>query len=232
MAPPSGRVIEIGAGSGALTGRLLGLELQVTAIEIDPRLAAWLRSTYPQAEVLEADILELELRDLAGAGAAVAGNLPYYITSPILRRIFTACGAVSAAAVLVQKEVAARITAEPGSRDYGYLSVLCQAHGRPRLAFPVPPGAFRPQPKVFSAFVTLPIEPRWTQWGVEDLEGFLGFARLCFRQKRKTLLNNLQARFGRERLSDLPECRLRAEQLSPERLAALWLRLAGKGAEW
>ncbi len=227
-------IVEIGAGHGTLTSRLLDLGPRVLAIEIDPRLAAALRAklgAHPRLELLQADILQVDLGELVAARtpgpAAIAGNLPYYITSPILRRLFDAAGRISAGLFLVQKEVAARIVAAPGTRDFGYLSVLCQAHSRPEMLFTAPPGAFRPAPKVTSALVRLKIEPRLAQWGVADPNAFFEFAQLCFRQKRKTLLNNLVKRFGRERLAELPEARLRAEQLGADRLAALWLRLAG-----
>ena len=221
-------IIEIGAGPGTLTQRLLQVGRPVLAIEIDPRLAEGLRGR-PDLEVLEADVLHVDLSELIArrtAGRALlAGNLPYYITSPILRMIFDAADRVSAAILLVQREVAARIAARPGTRDYGYLSVLCQAHSRPEIVFTVPPGAFRPPPKVTSALVRLPMEAHLEQWGVKDRQGFLEFAQLCFHQKRKTLLNNLGRRFGRERVAALPEARLRAEQLIPEQLATLFLRL-------
>src|SRR5712692_10363221 len=129
-------IIEIGAGPGTLTQRLLQLGRPVLAIEIDPRLAEGLRGR-PNLEVLEADVLQVDLRELIASRAAgralIAGNLPYYITSPILRMIFDAADRVSAAILLVQREVAARIAARPGTRDYGYLSVLCQAHSRPEI---------------------------------------------------------------------------------------------------
>jgi 16S rRNA (adenine1518-N6/adenine1519-N6)-dimethyltransferase len=226
-------IIEIGAGPGTLTARLLGLGKRVLAIEIDRKLAESLPAKLgspPDLEVLGADVLELDLGSLIAARTAgravVAGNLPYYITSPILHRVCDAASRVAAAIVLVQKEVAARIAARPGTRDYGYLSVLCQAHGRPEVLFAVPPGAFRPAPKVTSALVRLAIEPRFEQWGVADREAFLQFVQLCFHHKRKTLLNNLQGTYGKTRLAGIPEMRLRAEQLAPEPLAGLWRRVA------
>jgi 16S rRNA (adenine1518-N6/adenine1519-N6)-dimethyltransferase len=226
-------IIEIGAGPGALTGRLLDLGRMVVAIEIDARLAAALRARFaesPRLEVLEGDILEIDLAQLirsrSAGKAVVAGNLPYYITSPILHRVFDAAGSIRHAFFLMQKEVAARVTAWPGTPDFGYLSVLCQAYSVPRLLFSVPPGAFRPPPKVTSALVHFDMQRRFEQWGVTNPRAFLKFVQLCFRQKRKTLLNNLEGRFGRERVAGLPEARLRAEQLAPEQLAALWLRLS------
>ncbi|MBI3664763.1 MAG: ribosomal RNA small subunit methyltransferase A [Acidobacteria bacterium] len=226
---PSELVVEIGPGTGALTRRLLGLGRRLIAVEIDRRLAAGLRAEFagePRLEVMEDDILEVDLerliRERTSGRAVVAGNLPYYITAPILRLLFDSGDRISQAVLLMQKEVAARVAARPGSRDYGYLSVLCQAHSRPERLLIVPPGAFRPAPQVASALVRLAIEPRFVEWNVGNREAFLHFLQLCFHQKRKTLLNNLQSRFGRERLAELPEARLRAEQLSPERLAALW----------
>ena len=225
-------VVEIGAGPGALTRRLLAAGLRVVAIEVDSRLAAALRARHegdPGLEVIESDVLQVDLAALIAARsprpAVVAGNLPYYITSPIVRRVFDAVERVSEAVLLVQKDVALRIAAGAGSRDYGFLSVLCQAYSRPELLFTVPPGAFEPPPKVVSAVVRLPIEPRWRRWGVADPRAFLEFVQLCFRHKRKTLGNNLAGVFGRERLAAVAEGRLRGEQLSPERLAELWLRL-------
>ena len=225
-------VIEIGAGLGALTGRLLtAVPARVLALEVDPRLAAALRrhDRDGRLEVLEADVLALDLAQLIGERtrrpAVIAGNLPYYITSPILNRILEAGAQVSAAVLLVQREVASRIVARPGTRDFGYLSVLCQAHGWPEALLTLPPSVFRPAPKVASTLVRLRIDPLYRQWGVTDRERFLDFARLCFQHKRKTLLNNLAPRFGRSRVETLPEAGLRAEQLSAERLAGLWTRL-------
>jgi 16S rRNA (adenine1518-N6/adenine1519-N6)-dimethyltransferase len=222
------RVIEIGAGPGPLTRRLLDLGLRVTAIEIDPRLTERLRDWCPEAKVVQADVLETDLAEQIPDRAVVAGNLPYYITSPILRRLFDAADRITAAVLLVQQEVAERICAGPGSRDRGFLSVLCQAHSRPECLVSVPPGAFRPPPKVTSAVVRLVMESRWAQWGVTQREPFLEFVQTCFRQKRKTLRNNLEGRYGRERVTALPEARLRAEQLSGEQLASLWRRLEGR----
>jgi len=234
----SGLIIEIGAGPGSLTKRLLEAGKHVSTIEVDPRLVARLRSSFgsqPNLEVIEGDILELNLEELiaaraAGGRAVVAGNLPYYITSPILHRVFKAAPFISFALFLVQKEVAERITARPGTRDFGYLSVLCQAYAKPEIRFLIPPGAFRPQPKVTSALVRLDFELCLEKWGVTNPEAFLDFVKLCFSQKRKTLFNNLLRNFPREllesRFAGMPELRLRAEQIEPERLAGIWLLLS------
>lgn len=222
-------VVEIGAGPGPLTRRLVDLGLRVTAIEIDPRLAERLHASCPGVEVVQEDVLKLDFARLIPDRAVVAGNLPYYITSPILRKLCDAAGRISEAILLVQEEVARRVVAQPGGRNFGYLSVLCQAHSQPEMLFTVPPGAFRPPPQVMSAVVRLVMEQRYHHWGVEDRDEFLRFVQLCFHQKRKTLRNNLQGRFGREAVADLAEGGMRAEQLSPEQLAALWRQLRGSG---
>jgi 16S rRNA (adenine1518-N6/adenine1519-N6)-dimethyltransferase len=155
----------------------------------------------------------------------VAGNLPYYITSPILEAVFRLENNWVRAVFMVQAEVATRIAAGPGSRDYGYLSVLAQSHARATILFPVPRAAFRPPPKVDSAVVALEPRDAAADFGIEDRESFLKFAGACFRQKRKTLRNNLSSLFGKELLDSLPEGRLRAEQLGISELAALHRKL-------
>jgi 16S rRNA (adenine1518-N6/adenine1519-N6)-dimethyltransferase len=170
--------------------------------------------------VVHADVLKT---DLAAYGPAhVAGNLPYYITSPILDRVLRLGSLLRGAVFLVQKEVAERIAAQPGSRDYGYLSVQCQALSTAEYLFTVPPAAFRPPPKVDSAVVKL--TPR-NEPICEDLDGFLRFAGVCFQHKRKTLRNNLVTAYARDLVDAQPEAALRAEQLPVEQLADLYRRL-------
>ncbi len=215
-------VIEIGPGKGALTEHLLGRAGRVVAIEIDPELVGRLRSRFAsdaRLEIVEGDVLKTDLAQW-GPGV-VAGNLPYYITSPILDRVLAAGPRVSRAVLLVQKEVAGRLTAQSGSRDYGYLTVKVQLRAQPRILFTVPPSAFEPPPKVDSALVELRIGPP----KAPDPARFLKFAGLCFRHKRKTLRNNLVGVYGKELLSAQPEASLRAEQLSLERLIELYDRL-------
>lgn len=213
-------VVEIGPGRGALTEFLMERADRVVAIEIDPRLVERLRERFPGATLVHANVLET---DLAQWGpAVVAGNLPYYITSPILERILSTA-ALRRAVVLVQKEVAARLAARPGTRDYGYLTVATNLFAAPRVLFQVPAGAFSPPPKVDSAVVLL--EPRAPL--VADPPGFLEFAGRAFRHKRKTLRNNLAPHYGPE-VQAWPEAGLRAEQLSLDRLAELYRRLGGR----
>jgi 16S rRNA (adenine1518-N6/adenine1519-N6)-dimethyltransferase len=210
-------VIEIGPGRGALTGKLLERADHVVAIEVDGELAGFLRSRFAAAplEVVHADVLTV---DLAHWGRVpLAGNLPYYITSPILEKAVRANP--PRAVFLMQKEVADRLTARPGTRDYGYLTVQTAAFAHARALFDVKPGAFRPPPKVDSTVVLL--EPRDS--GIASREAFLEFAGRCFRQKRRTLRNNL-AEFYPD-IASLPESSLRAEQLSVGHLADLFRQL-------
>jgi len=222
-------VIEIGPGKGSLTAPLLELASKVVAIEVDPYLVHYLRQKFRDAveagrlELIEDDVLTVELA--VWGPAVIAGNLPYYITSPILERVFALGPLWEKAVFLVQAEFAARLAASPGSRDYGYLSVLAQLHSRPEILFPVSRTAFHPPPKVDSAVVRLePREPA-AEWNLPDQAAFLRFASACFRHKRKTLRNNLAPVYGRERLDAMEEGRLRAEQLSVTALAALYHKL-------
>lgn len=217
-------MIEIGPGRGALTRFLLERAERVVAIEIDPHLGAELGSRFQgeqRLEVVRADVLETSLGQWGPA--VVAGNLPYYITSPILERICGMGPLLKRAVVLVQEEVAQRLTALPGSRAYGLLTVRTLLFAQPELLFSVPPAAFRPAPKVRSAAVKL--TPRAA---TEDPGPLLEFAARCFRQKRKTLRNNLAPYYGR-RIERQPEARLRAEQLSLEQFRALRARLEQSG---
>jgi len=231
--PQASTVIEIGPGRGALTESLLQLPCKVIAIEVDPVLVHYLQHKFRdlleagRLELIEGDVLKTDLAALAGGGRTViAGNLPYYITSPILDRVFALGERWQKAVFLMQAEVAERLAAEPGGRDYGYLSVLTQVHACVQILCAVPRAAFRPPPKVDSAVVVLEPRDAAAEWGISDRTAFLRFASACFRQKRKTLRNNLAARFGREKMDVIEEGRLRAEQLSIAQLAALYRRLS------
>jgi 16S rRNA (adenine1518-N6/adenine1519-N6)-dimethyltransferase len=209
-------VVEIGPGRGALTEKLLHRADRTVAVELDPYLADHLRSRFPALEVLHADVLAA---DLAQWGRPViAGNLPYYITSPILEKVLRLD--FIRAVFLVQKEVADRLAAAPGSRDYGFLTVHTAVFAHARKLFEVKPSAFHPPPKVDSAVVLL--EPRPPV--VPNPEAFLRFAGLCFRHKRKTIRNNLAETYGKELIEAWPESSSRAEQLSLEQLLDLYRR--------
>jgi 16S rRNA (adenine1518-N6/adenine1519-N6)-dimethyltransferase len=224
-------VIEIGPGKGALTEFLLTRADKVVAIEVDTVLVHYLRQKYHdeiengRLDLVEGDILRTDLAAL-GPSPVIAGNLPYYITSPILEKTFSMGKHWARAVFLVQAEVAARMTASPGTRDFGYLSVVVQTHSVAELLFPVSRAAFHPPPKVDSAVVRLTPRDGAAALGIADVTAFLKFAQHCFRQKRKTLRNNLAPVYSVEKIEALPEARLRAEQLGVPELAALYRKLA------
>jgi 16S rRNA (adenine1518-N6/adenine1519-N6)-dimethyltransferase len=177
---------------------------RVAAIELDAELAQHIRERWPQVELIEANALDVDWSQW-GPGV-LAGNLPYYIATAIISRYVRAPGLLSSGVFLIQKEVAERITAKPGTRDYGYFSVECQLLARAEYLFTVAPGAFRPPPKVDSAVIRL--VPRAERL-VEDVDGFLSFVSICFRQKRKTLRNNLRGAYDHP-----PDTSRRAEELT------------------
>jgi 16S rRNA (adenine1518-N6/adenine1519-N6)-dimethyltransferase len=214
-------VLEIGPGRGALTGKLISCASRLTAIEIDPDLTAYLRSRFAGVEnldLVQADALEVDFAQYHPD--IIAGNLPYSIATPLIERTVRQG---LPGVFLIQKEVAERLAAKPGSRDYGFLTVETQLFAQVELMFTVPPGAFKPPPKVDSAVVRLTPRNVAGEMGIHDVSAFLGFLSACFRQKRKTLRNNLRESFS---VDGHPESSLRAEQLSLDQLAALWRRLA------
>jgi len=198
-APPApGRLwIEIGAGHGEMTSLLARQARRLIAIELDPRLLPGLReqtAALPNVTVVAGDILTLDLAELADHERfRVYGNLPYYITSPIVHRLLEHAALLDAAHLVVQLEVAARIAAPPGSRDYGYLSAFTQFYAQAEILLRIPPGAFQPPPKVQSALLALHPPGERKLLGIKDEPGFMGFLKVCFAHKRKTLRNNLRA---------------------------------------
>ena len=219
-------VVEIGPGRGALTSHLLSHAGRVVAMEIDPYLVGHLGEKYAgegRLEIVEGDALKI---DLARWGPAViAGNLPYYAATSIILRALQLGPVLRRAVFLVQSEVAARTASGPGSRDYGYFSVATQLFADAEVLFEVKPAAFHPPPKVDSAAIRLTPRDRAGELGIRDPQAFLYFVSMCFRQKRKTLRNNLAAEYPRERLGNWPEAGLRAEQISLDQFAGLYLRL-------
>ena len=216
-------IVEIGPGQGALTEHLLKSGAHVHAVELDPEMVAHLAKrfpTHPRLTVHHQDVLDT---DLAQWGpATIAGNLPYYITSPILERIQRARATVRSSTLLIQKEVADRVIAKPKSRDYGYLTVLVQSWADVEFVTHVPPEAFRPPPKVDSSVIRLTSKAEIPG----DLEAFLKFAGRAFRQKRKNLRNNLNGVYPGVDWNTLEERTLRAEQLTIDELRALWHKLS------
>ena len=246
-------VLEIGPGRGILTSLLVPQARRLIAVEIDRVLAAQLRLKFGMArnvEVLEADILAIDFDSLFGPKpglgrpgieirpdpAKVIGNLPYYLTSEILLRLFEYAKYFETMVIMVQREVADRIAAAPGGRDYGLLSATAQLYARVEKLFTLPPGAFAPPPKVHSTVLRLTIEPRQQELDVAG-DGFIDFLRASFGQKRKTLWNNLKTKYEEPRLKQaLAEARVkptaRAETLSLEQSAAIYrgLRSAEPGS--
>jgi 16S rRNA (adenine1518-N6/adenine1519-N6)-dimethyltransferase len=244
-------VLEIGPGRGVLSSLLAKKARRLIAVELDRVLAAQLRlrfAMFPNVEVIEADILSIDFDSLFGPKpglgrpgiefrpqpAKVIGNLPYYITSDILLRLFNYAKYFETMVVLVQREVADRIAAEPGSSDYGLLSATAQLYARVEKLFTLPPGAFAPPPKVHSTALRLTVAPRYQALGLgsngEIEEGFIDFLKLSFGQKRKTLWNNLKSDYSESRLrAALAQAGVkagaRAETLSLEQSAALYLAL-------
>jgi 16S rRNA (adenine1518-N6/adenine1519-N6)-dimethyltransferase len=222
--------VEIGAGHGEMTTRLAKRASEVFAIELDARLASRLREVVAPCKnvvVVESDVMAVDFEKLTkGERFSVYGNLPYYITSPILHRLFEHVERIAAIHIVIQFEVAERIAAQPGSRDYGYLSVVSQWFGRPEIAFRIPPGAFRPPPKVDSALVSFRMPGARKENSVVDENAFLDFVKECFAQKRKTLRNNLKARLGARAEEVLREVGLsadaRAEELTVSQFVALF----------
>jgi 16S rRNA (adenine1518-N6/adenine1519-N6)-dimethyltransferase len=226
-------VIEIGPGRGAITDILAPRCKKLIALELDRELAPALTQRFasqPQVEVIETDVLEADFAALIPSGdpADVIGNLPYYITSDILLKLFSAgsTGLLSRAVIMMQREVADRVAASPGVRDYGLLSATAQMNARVENLFTLPPGAFSPPPEVYSTVLRLTFAPRFTELNVDPI-GFGSFLKQSFAQKRKTLENNLRAAgYSQTDLSaswpvDIPR-QARAESLSLEAMAQLY----------
>ena len=245
-------VLEIGPGRGILTEQLAKGARRLIAVEMDRVLAAQLRlkfGMYRNIEIIEGDVLSIDIDSLFGPKPGlgrpgielkpepvkVVGNLPYYITSDIVLRLFEFAKYFDCMVIMVQREVADRIAAEPGGRDYGVLSATAQLHARVEKLFTVPPGAFSPPPKVFSAVLRLTMDPQQQRLGVVG-DGFIDFLRLSFAQKRKTLWNNLKGTYDDGQLKHaLAAAKVkptaRAETLSLEQSAAIYRALREQQAE-
>ena len=239
-------VLEIGPGRGAITDLLARKARRLIAVELDRVLSAQLRMKFnlrPNVEIIEGNILKIELDTVFGLKpgmlhtglsftpepARVVGNLPYYITSDILLRLLEYHRYFSTIVIMVQKEVADRVAASAGSRDYGLLSATVQLYGRVEQLFALPPGAFAPAPKVHSSVVRITIKPRLESLRVPEAE-FINFLKLCFGQKRKTLWNNLKTQYDENTLREAMsksgvKPAIRAEALPLEKTAALFRAL-------
>jgi len=201
---PEDTVLEIGPGLGVLTWELARRARSVVAVELDAGLVRWLRALFagqPNVRLVHGDALTVDLAGLLaahppgpGGSAKVLANLPYYITSPLLMRLLEEGLPISLAVVMVQKEVARRLLARPGTKDYGALSVAVQLRTHAEIVAPVPPGVFFPPPEVESAVVRLTLRPLPEE--VEDAAFFSAVVRAAFAQRRKTLRNALQSGAG------------------------------------
>jgi 16S rRNA (adenine1518-N6/adenine1519-N6)-dimethyltransferase len=223
--------LEIGPGAGALTLPLAARAARVVCVEVDPALASRLRATAPaNVVVMEADALAVDLGRLVPRGSRLVGNLPYYISSPILRRILALRGQVTDAHVMLQEEVARRVASPPGSKEYGILSVLFALWADVDVPLRFPPGAFAPPPKVSSALLRIRFQagPRAQ---IDDPGAFETLLETAFRRRRRTLENNLQDSYPNLkehlRLLKIAGTR-RAETLSVGEFAALAQALGGR----
>ncbi len=216
-APVGASVVEIGAGTGALTGLLLERHSDLVALEVDARAVRHLEALYPLLDVRRCDVLELDwtcLADECGGLLHLVGNLPYNITSPILFGLLSHRRSLAQAVFMMQREVAERLVAQPGSKTYGIPSVLVQLFAEPRLLFRVPSSVFRPKPAVESAVVKMSFgaatEP------VVEYAWLRAVVRAAFGQRRKMLRNSLRG-LTEYVGAELPEqwSSLRAEDVSP-----------------
>ena len=240
-AGPGSGVLEVGPGIGCLTRELAQRAGRVVSVELDKALPPILAETLadcPNAQVVSGDILKTDIPALVeecfpGLAPIACANLPYNITTPVVTALLEA-GCFTSVTVMIQREVAKRICAAPGTADYGAFSVYCQYYTDPEILFEVPPDCFLPAPKVTSAVVRLAPRPAPAQ--VDDPDHFFRVVRAAFALRRKTLLNSLSANLGRryskEELSQaIAACGLppgiRGERLSIPQFAQLSRRLRG-----
>jgi 16S rRNA (adenine1518-N6/adenine1519-N6)-dimethyltransferase len=235
-------VVEIGPGQGAITELLASKAQRLIAVELDRELAWTLEQRFspengfPNVTVCRQDVLTFDFAAAAKDAAQpllIVGNLPYYITSPILLRLAENASVLDKAVLMVQREVADRVTAQPGTRDYGLLTTTLQLYGPSEQLFTLPPAAFHPPPEVHSTVFRWTFAPRFAELEVEE-GGFLQFLKQSFAQKRKTLSNNLRtAGFRSEAIAASYEALridplIRTEALAVERLAELWRHLKSR----
>ena len=245
-------VLEIGPGRGVLTSLLAKRARRLIAIEIDRVLAAQLRMNFsqePNVEIIEGDVLAIDFHTLFGPkpgstrpginhvpeAVRVVGNLPYFITSDILLRLFEFRQYFDTIVLMVQREVAERLSAAPGRSEYGLLSATAQLYSRVEKLFTLPPDAFSPPPKVDSTVVRLRMAPKIDSLRVAE-GPFIDFLKLSFGQKRKTLWNNLKSQYAPAVLRAALEKAgvkptVRAEALSLEKTAALFRALSAPGSQ-
>ncbi|TLU82591.1 MAG: 16S rRNA (adenine(1518)-N(6)/adenine(1519)-N(6))-dimethyltransferase RsmA [Chlorobium sp.] len=221
-AGPKENILEIGPGFGSLTKEIMACNPVFTVVEKDPKLAEFIRGEYPQLNLLEGDFLETDLESLAREKPLrILGNIPYSITTPILFRLLEHRNCLLSATLMMQHEVAMRIVAKPGTKEYGILAVQMQSFFDIDYLFKVGRKVFRPQPNVDSAVIK--ITPKKDD-PVEDADGFRRFVRTAFHQRRKTLLNNLKESYNLESVES-QTLTLRAETLLTEEFFQLFAKL-------
>jgi len=241
------RVVELGPGAGALSRVLVDRYPKMLAIELDGRAIELLGDSLPQLTVLESDVLQVDYRAIAeirGGPLVVVGNLPYYITSQILFSFVDCAPTVRRAVVTMQWEVAQRIVAKPGTKDYGILSVVFQLYTKPRVNFKIPPTVFYPQPKVDSALCTIDFvdEREPFPCAAADLRRVITTAfqqrRKMLRQSLKKLIADARRTRNKEAAPDAEPWKLpdewgtkRPEQLEPQQFLELTLLIYGPKPE-
>ncbi len=213
---PNDKLVEIGPGQGAITAHLQRAHGHFTALEMDRDLVAALRRQYDESQltVIEGDALQMDFAQLAGDGKlAVIGNLPYYISTPLIFHLLQAQQHISQMVFMLQKEVVDRLVAAPGSKTYGRLSVMAGLFLHSERLFNVPPGAFYPQPKVTSSVVRLTPNDRKIDSAVQARLGQI--VAMAFGQRRKTLRNALKEALSASQIEEVGiDASLRPEQLS------------------
>ena len=187
---PNDSILEIGAGLGVLTNKLLEITPNITAIEFDKKLAKFLEKN-TTASIIHEDVLKCDLPQIVQENKInkIIANLPYYITSPIIMRILEELKGIESSRLMVQYEVAKRIVAKEGSKDYGILGIVCQYYAECELLFKVPSSSFLPAPKVDSAVVELIIHK--TPLIASDKDDFFKLVKAAFAQRRKTFVNSV-----------------------------------------
>ncbi|AFH50053.1 rRNA methylatin simethyladenosine transferase [Ignavibacterium album JCM 16511] len=206
------KIIEIGPGEGALTKLLSNSGADVTAIEIDKRVIEHLKETYPEVKIINKDFLEIDLTQFGSSDLRIVGNIPYNITSSIIFKLIENYNLIRDAVFMVQYEVAKRMTAKKGTKDYGILSVLLNYFSETEFCFKVSPNVFYPKPKVFSAVVKIKFKKN-TDEALNKV--FIQIVKAAFGNRRKTLKNSLSnSIFAQLNFSGCGvDLSLRAEQL-------------------
>ena len=227
-------VLEVGPGAGALTEAILDIGANLTSVEIDDRLIPVLKERFENRDnfrLVNADVMKLsgeEIKDLVGDNFRVVANIPYYITSPLIMRFLEETPRAKSITVMVQKEVAERLTARAGDGDYGVISVAVALYGKARITRYVDRRMFYPIPEVDSAVVTIDVDDSIC----ENVKEVMKLVRASFAMRRKTLRNNLTANYGitgakfDEVITKLgKEITIRGERLTPEEFVTLYKEL-------